>query len=68
MNNSRSCDCANGCYYVDNFFIAVISRYLRHSFDKLRGEPHYFDFPHEIIKILQYFKKGLVKILKLCYT
>ena len=23
MNNSRSCDCANGCYYVDNFFIAV---------------------------------------------
>lgn len=24
-------------------------------FDKLRGEPHYFDFPHEIIKIFTIF-------------
>ena len=25
-----------GCYYVDNFSVAAISRYLRHSFDKIK--------------------------------
>ena len=64
MNNSRSCDCANGCYYVDNFFIAVISRYLRHSFDKLAVIPHCFDFPHEIIKIFTIFQKRSCQNIK----
>ena len=33
-------------------------------FDKLRGEPHYFDFPHEIIKIFTIFQKSSCQNIK----
>ena len=33
-------------------------------FDKLRGEPHYFDFPHEIIKIFTIFQKRSCQNIK----
>ena len=36
----------------------------REMFDKLRGEPHYFDFPHEIIKIFTIFQKRSCQNIK----